>query len=383
MIIGNILVVDDDFGTREIIKHNVIEQGHQATAVEDGEKAIELLKSRAFDLVLLDVLMPGLDGHEVLRRLKADHLLRHIPVVMISGLDDIKSVVTCIEIGAEDFLTKPFDPTLLRARINSCLEKKTLRDKEQEHLAAIEAVKKRLEKELSEASHYVRSILPQPLNTADLKVDWRYIPSNELGGDTFGYQQIDPDHFALYLLDVCGHGVGPSLLSVSVLNAIASEELSNTDFTKPSQVLSKLNNAFPMEKQNDMFFSIWYGVLHLPSMTLEYAGGGHPPALLHTPEHPLTELQSSGPIIGIDADSEYHTQKQQLLPGSKIYLYSDGVYEHQQHDGTTVDFDSFKSILGNAALNPTTLEILESWARETHAAPTLEDDFSIIELSLP
>ncbi|MFC4996063.1 response regulator [Rubritalea tangerina] len=107
MIIGNILVVDDDFGTREIIKHNVIEQGHQATAVEDGEKAIELLKSRAFDLVLLDVLMPGLDGHEVLRRLKADHLLRHIPVVMISGLDDIKSVVTCIEIGAEDFLTNP------------------------------------------------------------------------------------------------------------------------------------------------------------------------------------------------------------------------------------------------------------------------------------
>ncbi len=173
MISGNILVVDDDFGTREIIRHNVVEQGFLASAVASGELALEALKSGQFDLVLLDVLMPGLDGHEVLNRLKSDPDLQHIPVVMISGLDDIKIVVSCIEDGAEDFLTKPFDPTLLRARVRSCLEKKNLRDKEQDHLAAIEKVKLRLEQELNEASNYVKSILPKPFEQDGLSIDWR------------------------------------------------------------------------------------------------------------------------------------------------------------------------------------------------------------------
>src|SRR5262249_30183233 len=123
----------------------------------------------------------------------------------------------------------PFNPTLLRARITACLEKKLLREAEQRHLQEIEATHRRLSEELTEAANYVRSILPPPTETP-LRVDWKYQPSTELGGDAFGYHWIDRDHFAVYLLDVCGHGVAASLLSVAAINAIRSGALANTDF---------------------------------------------------------------------------------------------------------------------------------------------------------
>ena len=132
--------------------------------------------------------------------------------------------------------------------------------------------------ELAEAANYVRSILPEP-TLSPLRIDWKYQPSTELGGDAFGYHWIDPDHFAVYLLDVCGHGVGASLLSVTAMNVIRSGSLPKTEFRDPGAVLSGLNNAFLMEKQNNMYFTIWYGVFNKTTRQVIYACGGHPPAL--------------------------------------------------------------------------------------------------------
>ena len=125
---GVILVVDDDAANREMLERRLEREGHPVQLAESGRAALALLRSRRVDLVLLDVMMPELDGYEVLRQLKADAKLRDIPVLMISALDEIDSVVRCIELGAEDYLPKPFDPVLLRARIGACLEKKRLRD---------------------------------------------------------------------------------------------------------------------------------------------------------------------------------------------------------------------------------------------------------------
>src|SRR5207253_2946332 len=117
----------------------------------------------------------------------------------------------------------------------------------------------RLKLELTEAEHYIRSILPPPTVTPPA-VEWRLQPPTELGGDSFGYHWVDPDHFAFYLLDVCGHGVGAALLSVAAINVLRSASLPGVDFGDPGLVLSALNEAFPMEKQNNLYFTIWYGV---------------------------------------------------------------------------------------------------------------------------
>lgn len=131
---GTLLIVDDNEINRDVLTRHLERQGHTVTAVESGRAAFEAVRARAFDLVLLDILMPEVNGYEVLQRLKSDPATHDIPVIMISALDELDAVVRCIEMGAEDFLTKPFNPILLRARANACLEKKRLRDQEREYL---------------------------------------------------------------------------------------------------------------------------------------------------------------------------------------------------------------------------------------------------------
>jgi DNA-binding response OmpR family regulator len=134
---GHVLVVDDNALNREILARYLYRQRNHFALASDGVQALELLQEGRFDLVLLDVLMPRMNGIEVLKRLKADSRLKEIPVIMISALDDMDGVVRCIELGAEDYLPKPFDPVLLRARVGACLEKKRLRDVELDYLSNV------------------------------------------------------------------------------------------------------------------------------------------------------------------------------------------------------------------------------------------------------
>lgn len=137
---GAILVVDDNESNRDMLSRRLARQGYHVQVATGGRLALEALQIHRVDLVLLDVMMPEMDGYDVLQRLKSDPALRDIPVLMISALDEIDSVVRCIELGAEDYLPKPFDPVLLRARIGACLEKKRLRDQELLYLKGVARV---------------------------------------------------------------------------------------------------------------------------------------------------------------------------------------------------------------------------------------------------
>jgi CheY-like chemotaxis protein len=137
---GTILIVDDNDINRDVLGRQLERQGHTVTAVCDGRAALEAVRTRAFDLILLDIIMPELNGYEVLQHLKEDETTHDLPVIMISALDELDTVVRCIELGAEDYLTKPFNSTLLRARTSACLEKKRLRDQEKEYLRHVEEI---------------------------------------------------------------------------------------------------------------------------------------------------------------------------------------------------------------------------------------------------
>ena len=153
---GSLLVVDDNEMSRDMLSRRLDRQGHMVAGAENGRQALEMIQTNSFDLVLLDVMMPELNGYQVLERLKADDTLRHIPVIMLSALDELDSVVRCIETGAEDYLPKPFNPVLLRARVGACLEKKRLRDQEVFYLQQIEQEKKR-------ADDLLHVILPEQI----------------------------------------------------------------------------------------------------------------------------------------------------------------------------------------------------------------------------
>jgi class 3 adenylate cyclase/CheY-like chemotaxis protein len=147
---GVILIVDDNAENREMLGRRLAREGHQAVLADGGRAALALLRKQPIDLVLLDVMMPDMDGYQVLQQLKADPAMHDLPVLMISALDELESVVRCIELGAEDYLPKPFDPVLLRARIGACLEKKRLRDREVEHLRQLAEWNEKLERRVAE-----------------------------------------------------------------------------------------------------------------------------------------------------------------------------------------------------------------------------------------
>ncbi len=153
---GLILVVDDNEMNRDLLSRRLKRQGHNVITVNDGQQALDMIHSEPFDLVLLDIMMPGMNGYQVLEHLKSDPKLRYIPVIMVSALDDVESVVRCIELGAEDYLFKPFNPTLLKARVGASLEKKRLRDQEQAFLQQLQA-------EQAKSEQLLLNILPKPI----------------------------------------------------------------------------------------------------------------------------------------------------------------------------------------------------------------------------
>jgi class 3 adenylate cyclase/CheY-like chemotaxis protein len=153
---SSILVVDDNTSNRDVLARRLTREGHKVVTAANGTAALDLVARQDFDIILLDLMMPGMSGFEVLRRLKAAEQTNHIPVIMISALDELDSVVRCIEAGAEDYLTKPFNPILLRARLAASLEKKWLRDREKKFIADLEQEKRR-----SEA--LLLNILPQKI----------------------------------------------------------------------------------------------------------------------------------------------------------------------------------------------------------------------------
>ena len=384
---GHVLAVDDNESNRDMLSRRLLRHGLTVDVAINGIDALAQLEAKAFDLVLLDIMMPELDGFEVLKRMKASDNLRHIPVVMISALDELESVVRCIEAGAEDYLSKPFNPTLLRARIGACLEKKALRDQEQEYLATIETTQKRLKRELDDATTYVRSILPEP-ETKPYPIDWVYTPSTELGGDAFGYHWIDDDHFAMYLLDVCGHGVGASLLSVAAINVMRNGSIVQTDFRDPAQVLTRLNNMFLMERQNNMYFTLWYGVFQKSTRKLTFSGGGHPPSLLFTPDanapggFALKELHRGGLPIGALEDVPYGATTVDVPADARLIILCDGTYEIELPEGGMLGLDGFTEFIRPRVASPTLLSEITDWIRGFYGDGPLEDDFSLVRVHL-
>ena len=245
---------------------------------------------------------------------------------------------------------------------------------------------KLLNRELADAADYVRTILPEPITVGPIRTDWRFIPSTSLGGDAFGYHMVDGNHFAIYLIDVSGHGVGAALLSVSVMNVLRSQSLPDTDFKDPEQVLEALNIAFPGEENNDMFFTIWYGVYKKSTRELTYASGGHPPAILfdQTPvgDYQATQLRTPNYVIGGMADGTYQKKKCQVGEGNMLYIFSDGVYEVEKSDGSMWRFDDFADFMSSVmAGGQSILDRLYNHTKKLGNSDTFEDDFTIVEVA--
>ncbi|MEI6081371.1 MAG: SpoIIE family protein phosphatase [Verrucomicrobiota bacterium] len=277
---------------------------------------------------------------------------------------------------AKSFSTMAKEIRLREERLsewNANLEQ-TVKDRTAE-LAAANAV---MANELAEAATYSRAILPERILKGPVTTDWVFITSSELGGDSFGYHWIDKDHLSLYLLDVCGHGVGAALLSISVHNVLRTSSLTGTDFFEPTAVLTSLNNAFPMEKHNEMYFTAWYGVYSLREGKIRYASAGHPPAVLLKPDGSTALLAAKGIVVGAFPTAVFETGEIGVPAGSILYLFSDGTYEADRPDGTMMTYEEFAEILTSIG-GPTKLDSVVAEVRRQQEKEVFADDFSLVE----
>jgi serine phosphatase RsbU (regulator of sigma subunit) len=208
-----------------------------------------------------------------------------------------------------------------------------------------------LRRDLDRASQYVRSLLPAPIADGPIRTDWLFQPSAQLGGDAFGYDQLDADTFAMYLIDVSGHGVGAAMHSVSVLSVLRQRALLDADLREPAEVLASLNTMFQMDRHDGMFFTMWYGVYHIGQRLLRFASAGHHPSYLVTDRadtpgrRGAMALRTRGLMLGAMPQARFSGDQTIVPPNSSLYLFSDGVFEIVTKDLRQWRLDDFTPLL--------------------------------------
>jgi sigma-B regulation protein RsbU (phosphoserine phosphatase) len=321
--------------------------------------------------------LTGPDGHKVGTLCIADRQPRELSAKGRQTLRELAALVER-ELDLTDVIRLQSD--LLAAKEQAATAERA----KAEYLGHLVESQQHLARELADAARYVRSLLPARLE-GEVKTDWRFQPCSQLGGDAFGYHWIDADHLAIYLLDVCGHGVGSALLSISVMNTLRGESLPRVDFREPAEVLAGLNQAFPMAQHDDRFFTIWYGVFDRASRQLTYAAAGHPPAVLRTGPTEAgartLRLGTESVFIGLDLDTRFASKTVPLERFSKLFVFSDGTFEIARPDGNRMHLDDLVACLSAPSTDgESDLERAYRYACAAGASDAFADDFSLLEV---
>lgn len=236
-----------------------------------------------------------------------------------------------------------------------------------------------LDLDLENARRYVQSLLPPPLEAGPVRTEWVLLPSARLGGDVIGYHMIDPDTFAIFLLDVSGHGTGAAMHAVSVCNVLRSTALP-TDNHDPAKVAAYLNTLFQMSTHGGMYLTMWYGVYDIHTRKLRYCSAGHHPSYLVPPDRVMaTPLKTPDIIIGAVPTFPFATQSIDVPEGSRLYVFSDGVFEIEGKDGRDWSIEDLVPMLLEPLVDGTPepqrlLRAVRSRARR----PEFDDDFTML-----
>lgn len=383
---GQILVVDDNEMNRDMLSRRLGRRGFDVATAADGQEALEALDQQPFDLVLLDIMMPGIDGMEVLRRVRETRSASELPIIMATAKTESEDVVEALKLGANDYVTKPLDFPVVLARVSTQL---SLKQANEELARANERMKRSLEA----AARVQQTLLPDEVPSDDsARFAWLYRPCDELAGDSLDIFRINDHQVVLYLLDVSGHGVPASLLSVTVTRRLSphagrsspgTEPHSDLSVVNPVAVATRLNSAFPMAANGGHYFTLLYGVLDTDTGEFRFVSAGHPGPIVVRSGEPES-IEVSGFPIGMFEEAEYEETVVELHPGERLYLYSDGLEEEMNPTKEQFGLERLQgAIKNNQALTleesiHALVEKVVRWRGDEH----LKDDASIAAVEL-
>jgi len=371
-----ILVVDDTPLNISVIT-GALKDTYRTKVATSGAKALAIaLADDKPDLILLDVMMPEMDGYEVCRRLKADPMTREIPVIFLTAQTEAEDETRGFQAGAVDYVHKPFSPAVVKARVHTHLVLRETREKLAQQLLAIQ-------KELETARQIQQSILPETVPQIDgLDIAARYVPMAAVAGDFYDFIVVDNKHVGILVADVSGHGMPAALIASMLKIALAAQSAHADD---PAQVLHGLNQALCGKFQHH-YVTAAYVFVDIKKRTLTYAGAGHPPLLMWSGGSPgVRDVTENGLFLGKFDFATYSSVKLSLSAGDYGLLYTDGISEANNPEGVEFGSDRFRQFLAdekNRSANQLLdglLKDLACWSARGEGED-LDDDITIVAI---
>ncbi len=349
----NVLIVDDMPVNRKLMKKvlkNSVEEVNFYEA-EDGYQALEMLEKKEIDLIILDLMMPGKDGYQVLREIKGQEHLKDIPVIVNSAVDDMASIKETLTLGAIDYFTKPITPDQMKViiplKVHNALK---FYEQKKELVKANE----KMMQEMKIASVLQKALITEKQDLDQVRVTSKYIPSSQIGGDFHDCVEME-DKVWFIIADVTGHGVAAAMVS-SMVKVIFNHVIQESK--TPKEVLEQINHTFyhMMSDNRHLCFSAFVGLIEEDRLT--YANAGHPYAGLYRRQRDEVEsLEQNGFLIGVFEDTDYEDVVSTIASGDFIIAYTDGLYETKMDEGGSSNshetvFEEMKRHKGLIASSP-------------------------------
>jgi phosphoserine phosphatase RsbU/P len=331
-----VLVVDDAPANIQMVR-SILKDDFLIRVATSGAKALDLAKTKPQpDLILLDVTMPEMDGYQVCELLKATPESRDIPVIFLTGRTEADEETKGFEVGAVDYIHKPFSPAVVKARVHTHLVLREAREQLARQLLFIN-------NELEMAREIQLSILPQETpKILGLEIAARYVPMSSVAGDFYDFIIVDEKHVGILIADVSGHGLPAALIASMLKFALAAESPHAHD---PARVLAGLNQSL-CGKFKHHFVTAVYVFVDMEKNSVSYAGAGHPPLLLwRISTESASEVVENGLLLGMLPEETYSVVEIPVEPGDKVVLYTDGILETKSPSEQEFGLDLFKGFL--------------------------------------
>ncbi len=333
-----LILIADDSKINLTMLSKILEKTHfRVVAASTGKQALKQIESHKPDLILLDILMPEMNGFEVSEKLKATAEYSEIPIIFLTAKTEAEDIVRGFEVGAVDYLTKPFNSLELLARVKTHLELKQTRDalksinlKLQEAYDQIKNLNQKLEDELKDARAVQFSLLPKTTPALqNYQIAGTCIPAAIVGGDFYDFTELDTDKTAVFLGDVSGKGM-PAALLMAECRSILLAYLLNKPAIELSKIIRNTNNMLYKDSADNMFITCLTGILEHRSGFFEYCNAGHnPPFLYRNKLDEFEELNATGTVLGFLENLEYEKLNTELYIDDVLVIYSDGITEAQ------------------------------------------------------
>jgi phosphoserine phosphatase RsbU/P len=365
-----VLLVDDTPANIQIVQA-ILQDSYRIRVATNGIKALALANSEPVpDLILLDVMMPGMDGFEVCTRLKADPATREIPVIFLTGQTEIEDETRGFEVGGVDYIHKPFSRAVVKARVHTHLVLRGIQEQLSHQLTAIRS-------ELETARQIQLSILPREMpQIHGLDFAARYLPMTEVAGDFYDFITVDDNRIGALIADVSGHGMPAALISSMLKIALAEQSACASD---PTQVLLGLNQALCGKFQGH-FVTAAYVFIDMENNILRYAGAGHPPLITKdNASAKVNEMLENGLFLGAFPQATYTSLEAPFKAGDWCLLYTDGIPETTNPDGEEFGTSRMKLFLQNNELRDSDtfvdrfLETLCEWTNQSSHSEAGDD----------